>query len=98
MRQREQLAVRDGNRFPTTGDIENDLDCKLDGCPVPGCEWEPAACRPARPEDAHTRSTPPRVILGTEANWRLCAACAALPRFTHFTVRTPITAKVRPLT
>lgn len=51
------------------------------------CEWNPETDRPAVEGDApHADAT---VSLG-DGEWHVCEACAALPRFAHFTVRKPI--------
>lgn len=48
-----------------------------------GCEWNPVEHRPARSGDLHTRLVAATTIVGDEPSWRLCAACAKLPRFTQ---------------
>lgn len=52
------------------------------------CEWNPVANREATNRDApHARA---EVELGKACAWRLCAACAELPRFRIYTQRRPI--------
>ena len=57
-----------------------------------GCEWDPEKSRPATDADEHYRTTPARVIVGADGQWRLCTECAALPHFKRFKKRTEIPA------
>lgn len=56
-----------------------------------GCEWNPEKDTEAFDTDAHFQQTPAEMLVGTriDQNWRLCRACASLPRFRRFKV-TPI--------
>ena len=55
-----------------------------------GCEWDPIRGATATNRDGHYLTTPATVILGYKGKWRLCAECAALPRFRGLHVRRPI--------
>lgn len=72
--------------------IETGLNMKLQRV-GDGCEWNPGADRPARAGDAHNSTTPAALLVGADGNWRLCALCAALPRFRRFRRRKPIEQK-----
>ena len=66
----------------------------LPGAPVrDGCEWCPSEDRRAQAVDAHHRAVPAAFILGRDAEWRLCAPCADLPRFARFSVRRLVAAR-----
>ncbi len=58
-----------------------------------GCEWNPRANRPSWDDEHHYETTPAEVIVGHKGDWRLCASCAALPRFNRYRVRTWIPAE-----
>jgi hypothetical protein len=52
------------------------------------CEWCPKEGRPAHMGDeVHGDAT---VSVGPNGEWHLCATCAALPAFDHFTERKPL--------
>jgi hypothetical protein len=52
------------------------------------CEWNPDADRAAYENETHAQAD---FIVGRgNGNWRLCAKCAALPRFKRYRVRKPI--------
>lgn len=57
-----------------------------------GCEWSPTRNAAAYADDPHLLSTPATVLVGSDGNFRLCADCAALPRFLRFK-KTPIRTK-----
>jgi hypothetical protein len=57
---------------------------------VDGCEWSPGDNRPAWTIDRHHRETPATIIVGADGQWRLCDACAALPRFRRYRTRKKI--------
>lgn len=60
------------------------------------CEWDPDRDRPAqglpvtqcgrtlRWTDYTGCSNPMELVVGSQGEWRLCASCAALPRFRRF--------------
>lgn len=52
-----------------------------------GCEWNPVADELSYDTDAHYRQAPAEVIVGANGQYRLCSACAALPRFRRFKKR-----------
>jgi hypothetical protein len=49
------------------------------------CEWDPARSCAAELNNEHQE--PAALIVGANGEWRLCAQCAALPRFRRFRVR-----------
>ena len=51
------------------------------------CEWNPTANRMAYEGEEHAQAD---LVVGVDGQWRLCAACAALPRFKRFRVRRPV--------
>lgn len=51
------------------------------------CEYNPDESRAVYADEVHALAT---VIVGAKGQWRLCAQCAALPRFDRFRVRTQI--------
>lgn len=55
-----------------------------------GCEWNPHKSRLSYDADEHYRTTPATVLVGANGDWRLCAACAALPKFRRYRVRKAI--------
>jgi len=57
---------------------------------IDGCEWNPSMNRAAFDTDEHHRTTPAEIIVGAEGKWRLCAECAALPRFARYRKRVPV--------
>lgn len=48
------------------------------------CEWNPTEGREAYSGENHALAT---VLVGSNGNYRLCAECAALPRFRRFRKR-----------
>lgn len=61
-----------------------------------GCEWEPGASRPALEDDSHWRQAAATVVVGAKSQWRLCAACAAEPRFGSYRQQRPLDKRDRP--
>lgn len=51
------------------------------------CEWNPAENREAFPDENHAPAT---VLVGADGQYRLCAECAALPRFKRLKTRKAI--------
>lgn len=49
-----------------------------------GCEWNPSRDGEAWEGDAHFWANRATVLVGANGNYRLCASCAALPRFQRF--------------
>lgn len=66
--------------------------CKQHDIGIPcGCEWDPSTGKPATCASTHHLATPATLVVGTgRDNWRLCAECAALPRFKSKRKRVPI--------
>ena len=61
--------------------------------PSDPCEWDPEHDHPAfAHEHAHASAV---FVLGRGA-WRLCASCAALPRFLRYKLRRPIERRAAP--
>ncbi len=48
------------------------------------CEWNPEENRASL---AGEHEVPVEVLVGANGLWRLCASCAALPKFGRYTVR-----------
>ena len=56
------------------------------------CEWNPEANRSALRNEAHAAAD---WIVGANGAWRVCDACAKLPRFRRLRKRIPIQRKVK---
>lgn len=55
--------------------------------PVDPCEWNPSEGRAAYDDETHANAD---LVVGANGQWRLCRACAALPRFARFRRRVPV--------
>jgi hypothetical protein len=53
------------------------------------CEWNPTSNREANTRDA--LHGPATVLVGKNGEWRLCEACAKLPRFDTYKRRMALT-------